>query len=251
VLCCSGCFAGGAAVEAGGGVVAHERQLQAVARLDCSLPLVFRFTFSSLPYQASSLSTLPVYILLNSLPCFKLPCILSFLSLCSLFSRSNFSPLLNSHSASPCFKLPPPPFLLVLGAIFIGQRESGRPYCYAWRAWLYCPAMVPGWLASGCGWQGATPSVSHHERAWGFGSWQSMREERDSKIKEKKTKIFFLPLLHVQGKKKEEQYRSKQHSSVLFYIYIYLFIIIIILLLLLYVFFCGDPKMGYNTWYRS
>jgi len=29
----------------------------------------------------------------------------------------------------------------------------------------------------------------------------------------KKAKLFFLPLLHVQGKKKEEQCRSKQHRS--------------------------------------
>jgi hypothetical protein len=147
VLCCSGCFAGDAAVEAGGGVVAHGRQLQAVARLDCSLPLVFRFAFSSLPYQASSLSTLPIYVLLNSLPCFKLPHILSFLSLHSLFSRSNFSPLLNSHSTSPRFKLPPPN-VLVLRAVFIGQRGAraslSAPYCCAWGAGLYCSAMVPG-----------------------------------------------------------------------------------------------------------
>jgi len=221
-------------VEAGGGVVAHERQLQAVARLDCSLPMVFRFTFSSLPYQASSLSTLPVYILLNSLPCFKLPCILSFLSLCSLFSRSNFSPLLNSHSASPCFKLPPPPFLLVLGAVFIGQRESGRPYCYAWRAWLYCPAMVPGWLASGCGWQGATPSVSHHERAWGFGSWQSMREERDSKIKEKKQKFSFFPCCTSRGRRKRNN--VVQNNTVLFF-FIYIFIYLLLLLLFYYYYY--------------
>jgi len=37
-----------------------------------------------------------------------------------------------------------------------------------------------------------------------------MREERDAtKIKEKKQNLFFLPLLHVQGKKKKEQCRSK------------------------------------------
>jgi len=53
--------------------VAHGRQLQAVARLDCSLPLVFRFAFSSLHYQASSPSTLPIYVLLHSPLCFKLP----------------------------------------------------------------------------------------------------------------------------------------------------------------------------------
>jgi len=33
----------------------------------------------------------------------------------------------------------------------------------------------------------------------------------------KKTKLFFLPLLHVQGKKKEEQCRSKRHCSGIFF----------------------------------
>jgi hypothetical protein len=78
--------------------VAHGWQLQAVARLDCSLPLVFRFAFSSLHYQASSPSTLPIPVLLISLPCFKLPCFLPF-----SFSIS-FSPFLPSHSSFLCFK---------------------------------------------------------------------------------------------------------------------------------------------------
>ena len=93
--CCSDCFAGGGG---GGGVVAHGWQLQAVARLDCSLPLVFRFAFSSLHYQASSPSTLPIPVLLISLPCFKLPRFLPF-----SFSIS-FSPFLPSHSSFLCFK---------------------------------------------------------------------------------------------------------------------------------------------------
>jgi hypothetical protein len=42
--------------------------------------------------------------------------------------------------------------------------------------------------------------------------------ERRGKIKEeKKQNLFFLPLLHVQGKKKEEQCRSKRHRSDLFF----------------------------------
>jgi hypothetical protein len=48
-----------------------------------------------------------------------------------------------------------------------------------------------GRLASGRDWQGAAPLVSHHQRAWGFESWQSTREERDAtKLKKKKTKPF-------------------------------------------------------------
>jgi hypothetical protein len=37
------------------------------------------------------------------------------------------------------------------------------------------------------------------------------------KKEEEKNKTFYLPLLHVQGKKKEEQCRSKQHCSALFF----------------------------------
>ena len=94
---------------------------------------------------------------------FKLLCILSFLSLCSLFSCSNFSP-------SP--RLP----VLALG-VFIGQKGAGAsllpPYGSAWGAGLCCPATAPGWLANERGWQGAAPSVYHHERVWGFGRWQA------------------------------------------------------------------------------
>ena len=42
--------------------------------------------------------------------------------------------------------------------------------------------------------------------------WQGMRGEREAK-----TKLFFLPLLHVQGKKKKEQCRSKRQRSGLFF----------------------------------
>jgi hypothetical protein len=52
------------------------------------------------------------------------------------------------------------------------------------------------------------PQVSHHEGAWvasSFGFWQSTRGERErqEEIKKKKQKIY-LPLLHVQGKKKKK-----------------------------------------------
>jgi hypothetical protein len=41
--------------------------------------------------------------------------------------------------------------------------------------------------------------------------------ERQEELKRKKTKVFILPLLHVQGKKKEEQCRSKRHCFALFF----------------------------------
>jgi len=91
VRCWPGCFTSGAAVEAGGGVVAHGRRLQAAVLLfkrqrerDFFLfpsPLVFSFFLS--------LFRLPVVIPLSSrfcfkktsLPGFKLPLTLSFISL--------------------------------------------------------------------------------------------------------------------------------------------------------------------------
>jgi hypothetical protein len=59
-----------------------------------------------------------------------------------------------------------------------------------------------------------------NEGALGFGflteacGERERERERHEELK-KKNKTFFLPLLHVQGKKKEEQCRSKQHRSVL------------------------------------
>jgi hypothetical protein len=79
--------------------------------------------------------------------------------------------------------------------------------------------MASGGLASGRGWQGVAPPVSHHEGAWGFGLWQSTWHEGvNEERRRKKNETCYLPLLHVQGKKKEEQCRSKRHCSIL-YIY--------------------------------
>jgi hypothetical protein len=38
-------------------------------------------------------------------------------------------------------------------------------------------------------------------------------------LKKKNQPFFFLPLLHVQGRKKEEQCRSKRHRSDLFFLH--------------------------------
>jgi hypothetical protein len=81
-----------------------------------------------------------------------------------------------------CFFCSPPLFLFFLrvgvasiyrakgvGLIIVAHGEQGSA----------------GRLASGA------PLVSHHQRAWGFESWQSTREERDAtKLKKKKTKPF-------------------------------------------------------------
>jgi len=68
--------------------------------------------------------------------------------------------------------------VLALGGIYRAKGAEASllpPYCCAWGAELCCPATTPGWLASGRGWQGTTPSVSHHESVWGFGLWNGMR----------------------------------------------------------------------------
>jgi hypothetical protein len=64
-----------------------------------------------------------------------------------------------------------------------------------------------------------------NEGALGFGFLTEacgVRErERHEELK-KKNKSFFLPLVHVQGKKKEEQCHSKRHRFVLS-LFLYLF----------------------------
>jgi len=73
---------------------------------------------------------------------------------------------------------------------------------------------VPDEVANGFGLQGTASLVSHHEGAWGFGFWRSRQGEKDAgRSKEEKTKII-SSLLHVQGKKKGEQCRSKRHYFV-------------------------------------
>jgi len=145
-------------VEAGGGVVAHGWQLQAVARLDCSLPLVFHFAFSSLHYQASSPSTLPIPLLLNSLPCFKLPPFSPF----PLFSfkRALSHP---KKSSSPLFFFRFPLLCTaVLGAIYRAKWVGLLTVAHGSRA-------SGGWSAIGCYCRGSTPT------AWGLGLRNSVK----------------------------------------------------------------------------
>jgi len=129
----SGCFAGGAMMDADGGVVAHGWQLQAVARRDCSLPLVFRFAFSSLHYQASSLSTLPIYFSLKFPPLFQAsPCSFLPFSLSSpfVFFFSLFSPLLSLF-----LSFRPPFSLLALSGIYRAKGSRGVPIVALSRTW--------------------------------------------------------------------------------------------------------------------
>jgi hypothetical protein len=74
-----------------------------------------------------------------------------------------------------------------------------------------------GEVTNGRGLQGTSSLVSHYKGVWGFRFWKKHagRERRSSKKEKKK---FFLPLLHIQGKKKEEQCRSKRHYFVPFFL---------------------------------
>ena len=114
-----------------------------------------------------------------------------------------------------------PPFMPVLRAIFIRQRGAGvslsQPYRCAWGVGSSCPATATGEVTNRRGLQGTSSLVSHYKGVWGFRFWKKHagRERRSSKKEKKK---FFLPLLHIQGKKKEEQCRSKRHYFVPFFL---------------------------------
>jgi len=168
----------------------------------CVFQLPFLFLFR---YRPSPLSlTVPLLYLSQSLsPVSSFPFFFLFFFFRSLsfllFSFSSLRSLFCSLSSS-C--------VLALGGIYRAKGAGASllpPYCRAWGAGLCCPATTSGWLASGRGWQGAAPPVSHHEGAWGFRFGRARGEgDGHEELKKKKTKSFFLPLLRVQGKKKAE-----------------------------------------------
>ena len=132
--------------------------------------------------------------------------------------RSLFS-FVNSLCLSPFFSLSSSSLACWrCGGVFIGQKGAGAsllpPYSSAWGAGLCCPTTTPGWLANGWGWQGAASLVFfHQESAWGV--WQAGGVSGSTRKEEKN----YLPLLHVQGKEKGEQCRSKRHCSAPFFSY--------------------------------
>jgi len=135
----------------------------------------------------------------------------------SQFGFTNGSLLFGSFSlpGSFFFRLFPP-LLLLRWVLFIEPSERG------FLLLRMESRSRGGWSASGRDWQGAAPSVLAGHAVGGRPGgvagkarlprfWQGTRQERDAaKRKKKKNKnLFCLPLLHVQGKKKEEQCRSK------------------------------------------
>jgi len=110
VPCWSDCFAGSAAVEAGGGVVAHERQLQVAVLLFQAAererfllfpsPLVFRFFLSLLSLSSGFSLCTPCLFFLKFPPLFQASPY-SFLPLCISFPLFLFSPSSLSFFLSP------------------------------------------------------------------------------------------------------------------------------------------------------
>jgi len=152
-----------------------------------------------------------------------------------LFSRSVFFlPLFFCFSSQFSLLSGLSPFFLfflssfrvcVLGSIYRAKRRGflwlhmGGRGCGGWSAIrvqlsrrdspVFCMARG-GWSASGRGWRGAAPSVF----------WQGMRSrERQHTWRRKNPPFCFLPLLHVHGRKKEEQCRSKRHRSDLLFFF--------------------------------
>ena len=219
--CWPGCFTGGAAVEVGGGVVAHGQRLQAAVLLfkrrrerDLFLfpsPLVFLFFFLSL-------FRLPVVIPLSSrfcfkktsLPGFKLPLTLSFLSLFHFslwlvlsspplfflfrslsFLFPSFSSLRSLFSLFVLCYFSASSLLLFFFSpvcwrwgVFIRQKGAGAsllpPYSSAWGVGLCCPATEPNEVASRCGWQGASLGVSSMKGHGAMGCDRSVQREREA-----------------------------------------------------------------------
>ena len=238
----SGCVAGGAVVEAGGGVLAHGRRLQAAALLlrTTVLQSFFKFfyqlaafpSYISVPLPFGSFSTL-----------FGSFCFLSFFfSLCfsllsfSLFFRSSLVrvsfPLLSrslfSFSSPPFFL----PFLLLFG-LFI-EPKGGAFYGCTWGARAAAVGRPFGCSCRGsascflgrCAAGGRPVSSVGGPTAWGFGLVRRVvQRERGNafcffrKRNNQRKPFFFPPVLHVQGRKKEEQCRSKRHRSVFFFLH--------------------------------
>jgi hypothetical protein len=207
--------------------VAYGQKLRAVVLLFqiakrevTALPLSSGVSFCFLFFRCQAVSP----FVLPALPCFFLsqtphvsnfpvffPCSLSFVPpsfFCSYFFTSLFQARLLSFLS--LLRLFFPPFfslVLVLRVVFIAQRGAGStlspPYHRAWGAGPSCPVTALDEVANGCGLQGTTPLVSHHEGAWSFGLWQSTRGEREARrSKEEKNKNFIFPCCTSRGRRR-------------------------------------------------
>ena len=83
---------------------------------------------------------------------------------CSVRSLSSVRFLFLSVSSLFILLVHSPPSRAGVKSLFIRGKGAGPHYGCAWgRA-------APGWVG-GRGWQGAEPLISHHQGAWGFGSF--------------------------------------------------------------------------------
>jgi len=120
-------------------------------------PLVFRFAFSSFVVKRPPFLHSLFIFLCNSLPCFKLLRVLSFLSLSRLLSFYSYLCFLLSSS-----------FVGVECGIYWAKERGGVPIatlCCAWGVGPSYPTTTPDEVANWCGSHGATSLVSHYEGA--------------------------------------------------------------------------------------
>jgi len=156
------------------------------------------FCFLFFCCQTSSLFYTPCFFFLNSLPYFKLPCVLYFLSLSHLLLLLHLFPffIFLLHYAS-------------LESNIYRAKGSGGVLIAALSLRMGSGAFLPCGAGRGdqrapLAWHGLW--VSHYEGALGFGclaEHAGRERERQEELKKKKQKLY-LPLLHVQGKKKGE-----------------------------------------------
>ena len=177
-------------------------------------------------FFVSPLSSLSLLCLSSSLP-FSLSKTLMFLSFGLSFlpqKRSDSlsrSPFLFFSSLPPVFCRFSSPFFFLSGHYLYGQGERGRPCPVPslpmHGAHVSCTAVAPAEVANGgVRLRGTTSLSSHHEEvrvASGVGFNRARGERERGRNKRKRTKTY-LPLLRVQGKKKEEQCRLKRHCFV-------------------------------------
>jgi len=209
-------------VEAGGVVVAHGRRLpavvllfQAAKREILPLPLVFFcffLFFLCFVYQwLSPLSSR--FVSKNSLPGFKLPMFFPSSLYISfplfLFSPSSL-PFGSFFSLFGSFSPPSPllPFACWCWVSIYKAKGVGALYCCAWGAgqrWV-------GWWA-----QLARHGAPDFSSSRCVGRRVFRRARSSQELMKRRSKTIYLPLLHIQGKEKEEQCCSKRHYSALFF----------------------------------
>jgi len=199
------CVAGGAAAEAGGGVVAHGRRLQVALQLFRTSGGVTVFSPVFYPFPAFPFLFLCFGLLLfSSLPsllsvCFSFLCFFMFFSPLGFSLLSVLPPFFSVFRFFSSSSFPP----AFLGSIYRakgvafycshGEQPAGRPLGATAKVRPPSPVF---WQVRG-GWSASV-----------FGRWAPGERGAGKKI-QIKASFFLLPRCMFGGKKKEEQCRSK------------------------------------------